>query len=119
MARLLYNAQHILRYREIAIMPLQIDIPHDEIAAFCQRWRIRELAIFGSALRDDFRPDSDVDVLVVFEPGMRIGLIGFARMENELSHILKRRVDLNTPNSLSRRFRGEVLPEAKVVYAQT
>jgi hypothetical protein len=62
MARLLYNAQHILRYREIAIMPLQIDIPHDEIAAFCQRWRIRELAIFGSALRDDFRPDSDVDV---------------------------------------------------------
>ena len=100
-------------------MPLQIDIPHDEIAAFCQRWRIRELAIFGSALRDDFRPDSDVDVLVVFEPGMRIGLIGFARMENELSHILKRRVDLNTPNSLSRRFRGEVLREAKVVYAQT
>jgi hypothetical protein len=61
-ARLLYNAQHILRYREIAIMPLQIDIPHDEIAAFCQRWRIRELAIFGSALRDDFRPDSDADV---------------------------------------------------------
>jgi hypothetical protein len=62
MARLLYNAQHILRYREVAIMPLQIDIPHDEIAAFCQRWGIRELAIFGSALRDDFRPDSDVDV---------------------------------------------------------
>ncbi|MCS7290189.1 MAG: nucleotidyltransferase domain-containing protein [Roseiflexus sp.] len=46
-------------------MPLQIDIPHDEIAAFCQRWRIKELSIFGSALRDDFRPNSDVDVLVV------------------------------------------------------
>ncbi len=62
MARLLYNAGHVLRSREVAGMPLQIDIPHDEIAAFCQRWRIRELAIFGSALRDDFRPDSDVDV---------------------------------------------------------
>jgi hypothetical protein len=62
MARLLYNAHHILRYREVAGMPLKIDIPHDEIAAFCQRWGIRELAIFGSALRDDFRPDSDVDV---------------------------------------------------------
>ncbi len=62
MARLLYNAHHILRCREVAIMPLQIDIPHDEIAAFCQRWGIRELAIFGSALRNDFRPDSDVDV---------------------------------------------------------
>jgi hypothetical protein len=61
-ARLLYNAHHILRYREVAGMPLKIDIPHDEIAAFCQRWGIRELAIFGSALRDDFRPDSDVDV---------------------------------------------------------
>ncbi len=98
-------------------MPLQIDIPHDEIAAFCRRWRVKELSIFGSALRDDFRPDSDVDVLVVFETGVRIGLISFTRMERELSQILKRTVDLNTPNSISRRFRDNVLHEATIVYA--
>ncbi len=99
-------------------MPLQIDIPYDAIAAFCQRWRVKELSIFGSALRDDFRPNSDVDILVVFEPGVRIGLISFARMERELSQILKRTVDLNTPNSINKRFRDNVLHEATIVYAQ-
>ncbi|MFQ3631838.1 nucleotidyltransferase family protein [Roseiflexus sp.] len=99
-------------------MALQIDIPYDEIAAFCRRWRVKELSIFGSALRDDFRPDSDVDVLVVFESGVRIGLISFARMERELSQILKRTVDLNTPNSISKHFRDDVLHEATIVYAQ-
>ncbi|MBO9388109.1 MAG: hypothetical protein J7482_04335 [Roseiflexus sp.] len=76
MARLLYNTRHLLRSGEVAGMPLQIDILYDEIAAFCQRWRIRELSIFGLALQDDFRLDNDVDVLVMFEPGMRIGLRG-------------------------------------------
>lgn len=96
-----------------------ICIDKETIKAFCQRHHIRKLAIFGSALRDDFTPESDVDVLVEFEPGYRIGFIGFSRIQNELSAILQRNVDLNTPNSLSKYFRNEVLREAEVVYEQT
>lgn len=100
-------------------MPVKINIPYEEIAEFCQRWRIKELSIFGSALRDDFRPDSDVDVLVQFEPDARIGLIRFAQIEHELNRMLKRKVDLNTRDCLSKCFRDEVLREAQVVYGQT
>ncbi len=93
-----------------------IHLPRDKVAEFCKRNRIRKLSLFGSALRGDFRPDSDVDVLVEFEPGHVPGLAFFA-MENELSEILGRKVDLNTPQFLSRYFREHVLAEAEVQYA--
>ena len=93
----------------------RIDIPTEKIAEFCRANRIRRLALFGSVLRDDFGPDSDVDVLVEFEPGTHIGL-RFFRLEIELSEILGRKVDLNTPGFISDYFRDEVLAEAEVHY---
>ena len=97
---------------------MRIEIDREALAEFCRRRRIRKLAFFGSVLRDDFGPASDVDVLVEFEPGARVGLIGLARMENELSDLLGRKVDLNTPGCLSPYFRDEVLREAKIVHEQ-
>ena len=93
-----------------------IDIPKERIADFCRRNRIRRLALFGSVLRDDFGPDSDVDVLVEFEPAARVGLLRLAGMEIELSEILGRKVDLNTLGFLSDYFRDKVLAEAQVQY---
>jgi uncharacterized protein len=93
----------------------RIDIPKDKITDFCRRNHIRRLALFGSVLRDDFRPDSDIDILVEFEPDARVGLRFFA-LEQELSEILGRKVDLNTPGFLSNYFRDEVLAEAEVQY---
>ena len=92
-----------------------IHLPADQIGAFCRRHHVRKLALFGSALRDDFRPESDVDVLVEFAPGTRVGL-RFFEMEQELSELVGRKVDLNTPGFLSRRFREQVLKEAQVQY---
>jgi predicted nucleotidyltransferase len=94
----------------------RIDFPKEKIAEFCQRHHIRKLAFFGSVLRDDFGADSDVDVLVEFAPGHVPGLAFFA-MESELAQILGRKVDLNTPQFLSRYFRDEALAEAEVQYA--
>ena len=94
---------------------LRIDVPHDRITDFCRRHHIRRLAFFGSVLRDDFTPYSDVDVLVEFEPGKTPGLAFFG-MQDELSEILGRRVDLNTLNELSKYFRDEVLAEAEPIY---
>ena len=93
----------------------RIDVPREQIAEFCRRRHIRRLALFGSVLRDDFRPDSDVDVLVEFEPGTRVGF-GFFGIEQELSEILGRRVDLRTAQELSKYFRDEILAEAEDVY---
>ena len=93
----------------------RIDIPKDEIAEFCRRNHIRRLALFGSVLREDFTPESDVDVLVEFEPYARVGLMGLARMEIELGRLLGRKVDLNTPGFLSEYFRDEVLSEAEII----
>ncbi len=90
----------------------------ETIADFCRRNHIRKLSFFGSVLRDDFRPDSDIDVLVEFEPGHVPGLAFFA-MEAELSDILGRTVDLNTPGFLSPYFREEALATAKVQYEQS
>jgi predicted nucleotidyltransferase len=87
----------------------------DCIEAFCRRHRIRRLALFGSILRDDFGAESDVDVLVEFEPGATPGF-GFFGLQEELSNILGRNVDLNTPQCLSRYFVDEVLREARVLY---
>lgn len=99
-------------------MPMAIDLinlPTDQIAAFCRRHRIRRLALFGSVLRNDFTSDSDVDVLVEFEPDARTGLAFFA-MQDELSAILGRSVDLNTPDFLSKYFRAQALAEARNLY---
>jgi predicted nucleotidyltransferase len=95
----------------------RIDIPRDAVSAFCRRHHIRRLALFGSVLRDDFGPDSDVDVLVEFEEGCVPGLAFFA-MEDELSDLLHRRVDLRTPQDLSRHFRGDAIASSEVQYDQ-
>ena len=96
-----------------------IILPKEQIADFCRRRHIRRLAIFGSALRSDFNESSDIDILVEFEPEQSPGLFGMARMERELSALLGgRKVDLRTPEDLSRYFRQEVLNEAEVQYAQ-
>ena len=93
-------------------------LPAEKIAYFCRRHHIRKLSLFGSVLRDDFRPDSDVDVLVEFAEGESPGLIRLAGMELELSAMLGgRRVDMNTARCLSRYFRDRVKKEAEVQYA--
>ena len=98
-------------------MPLDLSqLPREAIAEFCRRNGIRRLAIFGSALRDDFTPESDVDVLVEFEPEKRIGFLGLAGIEIELSEMLGRKIDLNTPNSLSPHFRDTVMKVARRLY---
>jgi len=95
----------------------QISFPKEKVAEFCRRHHIKKLAIFGSVLRPDFRADSDIDVLVEFDPDHLPGLAFFA-MQEELSTILGRKVDLNTPQCLSRYFRDEVLQEAVVQYGE-
>lgn len=92
-----------------------IQIPTDQIADWCRRHRIRKLSLLGSILRDDFRPDSDIDVLVEFEPGATPGF-GFFGIQEELARMLGRKVDLNTPQCLSRYYVEEVLREARVLY---
>lgn len=89
----------------------------DRIAALCRRYGVARLSLFGSILRDDFGPASDVDVLVEFLPATRIGLIGMANLEAELGEVIGRRVDLRTPADLSRLFRDEVVASARVLHA--
>ena len=103
--------------REALEMSPRIEIDTQRVAEFCKKNSIVRLSFFGSVLRDDFRPDSDVDVLVVFEPGCEPGLIGLAEMELELSEILGRQADLRTPEDLSRYFREKVVATAEVLYA--
>ncbi|MCY4426043.1 MAG: nucleotidyltransferase domain-containing protein [Halieaceae bacterium] len=102
-------------------MTAQIAIPADVIAEFCERWRVQELSLFGSVLREDFGSHSDVDVLVRFDPGARHTLLGLAQMENELSEKLARKVDLvewedveRSPNYIRRE---SVLQSAETIYA--
>lgn len=92
-----------------------IALSEDRLREFCRRHHIRRLSLFGSVLREDFGPDSDIDVLVEFEPGKTPGLAFFG-MQDELSGMLGRKVDLNTPACLSRHFREEVLREAEAQY---
>lgn len=96
---------------------LAIPVPHETIATFCQRWAIRKLSFFGSVVRDDFTPDSDVDVLVEFRRESRIGW-GIVVAERELGEILGRRADLRTPPELSRWMIKDVLAEAVVEYVE-
>jgi len=96
----------------------KIEIPHDRIHDFCRRWRIKEFAIFGSTLRDDFRPDSDVDVLVTFQGGTPWGLFEIVEMIEELQNIFGRKVDLVEKEALRNPFRRhEILSQCQVVYA--
>ena len=95
-----------------------IAVSKDKIADFCLRHHIRKLAFFGSVIRDDFGPDSDVDVLVEFDPDYTPGFAFFG-METELSEILGRKVELHTRNFLSRYFRDKVLEEAEIQYVKS
>jgi len=96
---------------------VRVQYDKEKIAEFCRRNQIRRLSFFGSVTREDFTSESDVDVLVEFEPGKRIGLFGFSHLETELSELIGRKVDLNTPGGLSKYFKEEVLREAEPVYA--
>ncbi|MBI5179218.1 MAG: nucleotidyltransferase family protein [Nitrospinae bacterium] len=95
----------------------RIDMPKEKLAVFCKKWHVRKLSLFGSVLRDDFRPESDVDMLVVFEEGHVPGLITLSGMELELGDLLGRKVDLRTPEDLSGYFREEVVRTAEEQYA--
>jgi len=95
---------------------LKIKVPRKELVEFCRRNHIRKLAFFGSVLRDDFGPNSDIDILVEFEPGKTPGFAFFA-MQEELSKIFGRKVDLNTVGFLSKYFRDEVVRDAKLAYS--
>ena len=96
---------------------LPINLSQEEINHFCQSYSIRKISLFGSVLRDDFTKESDVDVLVEFEPGKTPGL-DIITMEDELSSIINRQIDLRTLADLSRYFREQVLIEAMVIYEQ-
>lgn len=98
-------------------MDLPIQVNKDEIADFCRKHHLTKLAFFGSILTDRFGPNSDVDVLFEYDQNYRLTLLGIARMERELSEILGRRVDMRTPEDLSRYFRDEVVRNALVQYA--
>ena len=95
----------------------QIPIPQDKIVDFCQRNRVRSFSLFGSVLREDFGPNSDVDVLVEFEPEARIGFMALGRMQRELSDLLGRRVDLVPRGGLKSQIRDRVLDSSQVLYA--
>jgi len=91
-------------------------VPYEPILAFCQRYPVRKLSLFGSVLRDDFGPDSDIDILVEFLPQARITYLDMVTMQDELTATLGRPVDLVTPGALSRYFRQRVLDTAETLY---
>ena len=95
---------------------IKIKLNKAEITEFCRRNKIIKLSLFGSSLRDDFNPGSDVDILVEFDPQARIGLMKLVGMEIELSEIIGRKVDLNTPGFISKYYRDKVLAESEVQY---
>lgn len=103
--------------KEAAMAELKIDIPHDKVVEFCQRYRIRRLSLFGSILREDFRPDSDVDVLVEFDPEAKVGFVALSRMQRELSAILQRQVDIVPRSGLKPLIRDSVMADEEVIYA--
>lgn len=94
-----------------------IEIPSDRLAEFCRRYKVRELSLFGSALREDFGPDSDVDLLVEFEPSAQVGFLTLSKMQRELSALTGRRVDLVPKRGLKEKIRRAVLDSAEVIYA--
>ena len=97
-------------------LSLPINVPVDDLRRFCEQFPVRRLALFGSVLRSDFTAASDVDLLVEYQSGARITLLDMAQQEIELSALIGRKVDLRTPNELSRYFRQQVLDEAVTLY---
>jgi predicted nucleotidyltransferase len=98
---------------------LPVTIPYDQLSGLCQQYHISRVLFFGSVLRSDFRPDSDVDILVEFAPDAYVTLLDLAAIQRRLSQMLGRRVDLGTPGSLSPYIRQEVLDTAQVIYERT
>lgn len=100
---------------------MKLSLPYEQIAEFCRKWKVSEFALFGSVLRDDFRPDSDVDVLLTWEPDARISLFDYGPMKDELEAIFGRRVDVVSKEGIeeSRNWirKKEILGSARVVYA--
>ncbi len=96
---------------------IRVRVPQKELKEFCQQYQIERLALFGSVLREDFRPESDVDVLVLFSPEARIGLLTLARMRRELSGLFNRRVDLVPMDGLKPVIREHVLSDIEEIYA--
>ena len=93
-------------------------LPRKKIAEFCKRWSITEFSVFGSVLREDFRPDSDIDVLITIDPGAQIGLLEMAQMQIELENMFKRSVDMVEKDGLRNPYRRrEILRTAQVIYA--
>jgi hypothetical protein len=101
----------------VSITSARIPVHSRQISGICRRYHVRRLALFGSVLRDDFRPDSDVDVLVAFEPEARVGFVTLSRMQRELSELFKRPVDLVPMDGLKPVIRESVLSSAQNVYA--
>lgn len=99
----------------------KIELPMAEIAEFCQRWQVVEFALFGSVLRDDFRPESDIDILVTFSPSAKRGLTETLQMRDELQVVFERQVDLIVKSAIKRSEnwlrRQNILESAKTIYA--
>ncbi len=93
-----------------------VTIPYDKIDILCRTHSVQKLSLFGSILRDDFRPDSDIDVLIEFEPNAEVTLFDMGGVQFELSELFAREIDLKTPDFLSRYFRERILSEARVIY---
>jgi len=104
------------------MVPLAVDIPEKEIEAFCRKWQIHELALFGSVLRDDFGPQSDIDVLATFDPAASLSLFDIVAAESELQQIFGRPVDLLERSSVERSEnwirRRRILDSARTIYAR-
>ena len=104
------------------MVSLKIQLPEDKIKDLCDRWKIRELALFGSVLRNDFRPDSDIDLLVTFSPDADWSLFDHVQMQQELANILERKVDLVSKRASERSHnwirRREILETAKIIYVK-
>ncbi|MBD2461369.1 nucleotidyltransferase family protein [Oscillatoria sp. FACHB-1407] len=102
------------------MLTLNIQLPEDKLVAFCQRWKVSELALFGSVLRDDFRPDSDIDVLITFASDAKRGLLTLVKMKYELEDMLGRKVDLVSKHAVETSHnwirRNEILGTAQVIY---
>ncbi|MCH7872112.1 MAG: nucleotidyltransferase family protein [Planctomycetes bacterium] len=96
---------------------ISLPVEAEQVAEVCRRHNVRELAVFGSAARGDTRPDSDIDVLIDFEPSVRIGFIALSRLNRDLEALFGRRVDVVTKRGLNPRIRDRVLAEAEVVFA--
>jgi predicted nucleotidyltransferase len=102
------------------MLTLNIQLPDDKLVEFCQRWKVSELALFGSVLRDDFRPDSDIDVLITLAPDAKRGLMALAKMKYELEDLLGREVDVVNKSAVEMSHnwirRNEILGTAQVIY---